>query len=230
VTVVGIVGHHHAVPRPFGVLPVTGSPTAYVEGISAAGGRPVLLPGSLAPALLDVVDALVLTGGGDVDPTLYGGRPDAATGVDRERDEAEIALIRAAATARVPLLAVCRGMQLLAVSFGGGLASDLGDRHLKHPDGHPVHTAPGSLVESLVGPTASVTSLHHQAVRRPGTPWRMTAWAEDGTAEAMEWTGEEPWSVLGVQWHPELDDPTGPRLFTWLVRAAHRASGGLVRL
>jgi putative glutamine amidotransferase len=230
VTVVGIVGHRHVVPRPFGDLPVTGTPTPYVEGIAAAGGRPVLLPGSLAPSLLDVVDALVLTGGGDVDPTLYGGRSEAANGVDRSRDEEEIALIQAAATARIPLLAICRGMQLLAVAFGGGLATDLGDRHLKHLVGHPVRTAPGSLVEGLVGPTSHVTSLHHQAVDRPGTPWRVTAWAEDDTAEAMEWAGEEPWPVLAVQWHPELDDPTGPGLFSWLVRAAERASGGLVRL
>jgi putative glutamine amidotransferase len=230
VTVIGIVGHRHTVLRPFGELPVTGSPTAYVEAIAAAGGRPVILPGGLSSELLGAVDALVLTGGGDIDPTLYGGDTSSAIGVDPARDREELALIRAAARTRTPVLAICRGMQLLAVAFGGGLAPELGDRHLKYGVGHAVRTASGSLLEALVGTDPWVTSLHHQAVDRPGPAWQVTAWAEDGTAEAMEWSGETRWPVLGVQWHPELDDPTGPALFSWLVGAAERASGELVRL
>ena len=216
-TVVGIVGYRHAVPRSFGELPVTGAPTAYVEGIRAAGGRPVLLPGSMAAELLDVVDALVLTGGDDL-------------GADRLRDAEELALIGAAARARVPLLAICRGMQLLAVAAGGDLVQDLGDRHLKHGVGHGVRTEAGSRVATLLGPAPWVTSLHHQAVERPGAWWRVTAWAEDGTAEAMEWVGEEPWDALAVQWHPEMADETGPSLFGWLVHEARTRSGDVVRL
>ena len=216
-TVVGIVGYRHQVQRSFGELPVTGAPTAYVEGIRAARGRPVVLSGDTAPEMLDVVDALVLTGGADV-------------GSDPLRDAEELHLIEAAVRARVPLLAICRGMQLLAVAAGGSLVEDLGDRHLKHGVGHPVRTEPGSRLAALTGPTPWVTSLHHQAVDRPGVGWWITAWAEDGTAEAMEWVGDEPWEAVAVQWHPELDDPTGPALFSWLVQAAEARIGDVVRL
>jgi hypothetical protein len=84
---------------------------------------------------------------------------------------------------------------------------------------------PGSLASSILGREAVTTSLHHQAVDDPGPSWRVTARAEDGVAEAVEWTGPEPWDVVGVQWHPEIpDDATGVRLFGWLVGAAHRRS------
>lgn len=216
-TVVGIVGYRHVVPRPFGELPVTGAPTAYVEAVDAAGGRPVLLPGGAADDLLDVVHALVLVGGDDI-------------GADPLRDAEELALIGAAARARLPLLAICRGMQLLAVAAGGRLVEDLGDRHLQYGVGHAVRTEAGSRVASLLGSAPWVTSLHHQAVDRPGTDWRVTAWAEDGTAEAMEWVGGEPWDALAVQWHPELADETGPPLFSWLVSEAKTRNGDVVRL
>jgi putative glutamine amidotransferase len=222
--VVGIVGHGYVVPRPFGDLAVTGTPRHYVEALVAAGARPVLLAGSHAVDLLDVVDGLVLTGGGDLDPALYGGDPDAAADVDRARDDAEIALVRAAAQARIPLLGVCRGAQVLAVAFGGRLTD--GVAHIDPHTGHPVSTRAGSEVHRLVGDRAVTSALHRQAITEPGTPWRATAWAEDGTVEAIEWSAGD-WDVLGVQWHPELawhddlDDPTGPALFDWLARAAH---------
>ncbi|MFL6172658.1 MAG: gamma-glutamyl-gamma-aminobutyrate hydrolase family protein [Marmoricola sp.] len=220
--VVGVVGHGYVVPKPFGDLPVTGTPPAFVESIVAAGGRPLILPPRQAPDLLDLVDALVLTGGGDVDPARYGGTGPAED-VDRQRDEDEIALVHAAAAAHLPLLGICRGMQILAVAFGGTLLGGLDHRI---PDGgHDVRTAPGSLVARLLGPTARTSALHQQAVHDPGPHWRVTAWSHDGITEAIE-PAVPGCPVLGVQWHPELavhpvlDDRTGPALFGWLVEQA----------
>ena len=221
--VVGVVGHGYRVPKPFGDLPVTGTPPAYLDSITAAGGRPLVLPPRQTPALLDLVDALVLTGGGDVDPARYGGTGPAED-VDPQRDEDEIAVVHAAAAAGLPVLGVCRGMQVLAVALGGTLVGGLDHRI---PDGgHQVRTAPGSLVAGLLGPTAQTSALHRQAVHDPGPHWRATAWSDDGTIEAIEPTSDRP--VLGVQWHPELHadkvltDPTGPALFGWLVDQARR--------
>jgi putative glutamine amidotransferase len=218
--VVGIVGHRYAVPRPHVVLDVTGTPRAYPDRVAAAGGRPLVLPAGRAVELLDLVDALVLTGGGDLDPATYGGDPAAALDVQPERDADELALVRVAARQRIPLLGVCRGLQVLVVAFGGSLVPDLTTEHRLPDVGHEVRTAPESLVRGLLGANRRTTSLHHQAVADPGERWRVTAWADDGVPEAVEWAGPGDWPVLGVQWHPELDDPTGERLFAWLVGAA----------
>ncbi len=221
--VVGIVGHGYVVAKHFGDLAVVGTPADYVRQLAAAGARPVLLPGAAAYTMLDVVDALVLTGGGDVDPRLYGGSPDAAIDLDPARDDHELALARAAADAGTPLLGVCRGLQILAVAFGGTLTGNLGLSHVLPKVGHPVTTRPGSLVQSVLGDRPTVTSLHHQAVADPGPSWRATAWADDGVVEAIEWQGNTAWPVLGVQWHPELEGETGAALFGWIVRAARRS-------
>lgn len=225
--VVGIVGHGYTVPLHFGDLPVVGTPRAFTEVVADAGGRPVVLPSREAVDLLDVVDALVLTGGGDVDPAWYGGDPRAAIGVDRERDETEIRLVRAAADARVPILAVCRGLQVLAVAFGGTLRN--GVPHLLPEAGHDVSTAPGSLTHRLLGPRVRTSALHQQAIADLGPSWRPTAWSDDGTVEAIEPVADD-WPGLGVQWHPELvgreplGDGTGPAVFGWLVAAALASS------
>lgn len=205
--VVGIVGHGYVVARHFGDLAVVGTPQSYIRAVSAAGGRPVVLPGAGALALLDLVDALVLTGGDDI-------------GVNPERDAAEFAITHAAAERKMPLLGVCRGLQVLAVAYGGTLTGDLGMSHVKPDGGHRVITRAGSLTEQLVGTATTVTALHHLAVAHPGPSWRATAWTHDGQIEAAEWAGAREWPALGVQWHPELDDPTGPALFGWLVEEA----------
>ncbi|MGY2873775.1 putative glutamine amidotransferase [Marmoricola sp. URHA0025 HA25] len=217
--VIGIVGNAHVVPKHFGDLPVAGTPTRYVEAVARAGARPVVLPAHAALDLLDVVDALVLTGGGDVEPTRYGGAGGARE-VDPARDQVELALVRAAERGRLPLLGVCRGMQVMAVAYGGDLLD--GVDHIRPDTGHLVRTAPGSLVAELVGPAAVTTALHRQAVSAAGTSWRATAWADDDVVEAIEWVAGD-WAALGVQWHPELDDPTGPAVFGWIAAAA-RAS------
>jgi putative glutamine amidotransferase len=115
-------------------------------------------------------------------------------------------------------------MQLLAVACGGALRH--GVDHVRPGSGHPVRTAPGSTVRGLLGPEACTSALHHQAVAHPGADLRATAWADDGTIEALE-PIDPRWQVLGVQWHPELtghpsirDDQTGPALFGWVVAAA----------
>ncbi|MFL6024362.1 MAG: gamma-glutamyl-gamma-aminobutyrate hydrolase family protein, partial [Marmoricola sp.] len=217
--VVGVVGHGYLVPKPFGDLPVTGTPPTYPDAIWAAGGLPLILPPRQVPELLDLVDALVLTGGGDIDPARYGGTGEAEE-VDPRRDADEIAVVHAAAEAGLPLLGVCRGMQILAVAFGGTLVGGLD--HRLPEGGHEVRTADGSVVRQLLGATARTSALHRQAVLDPGPRWRATAWSHDGTNEALE-PAVPGCAVLGVQWHPELsahehlDDATGPALFGWLV-------------
>ncbi|WP_377643501.1 gamma-glutamyl-gamma-aminobutyrate hydrolase family protein [Oryzobacter terrae] len=221
--VVGVVGHRYVVPRPYVDLPVTGTPHAYTDRVAAAGGRPLVLPAGRAVDLLDVVDALVLTGGADLDPALAGTDVGSADEVDRARDEDELALVREAHRRELPLLGVCRGLQVLVVAHGGTLVSDLGAGHRRPGVGHRVHTAPGSSIGRLLGGDCHTTSLHHQAVADPGPAFRVTARADDGVAEAVEWAGPGDWPVLGVQWHPELSqDATGAAVFGWLVAAALR--------
>lgn len=224
----GVVGHGYVVARPFGDLPVAGTPRSYVDVLDAVGARPVLLPGRHAAGLLDLVDAIVLTGGGDLDPALHGGDPATAHGVDRERDDHELALVEAAARTRTPLLGVCRGAQLLAVAFGGRLVGGVG--HLHPCTGHPVRSREGSLVSRLLGDRFVSSALHQQAVSDAGPCWTPTAWTADGTIEAIEWRAGD-WPVLGVQWHPELGaDDTGAAIFGWLCGVASGGGSGRARV
>ena len=160
--VIGIAGAGYDVPRFWGTLPVRGVPTSYVDAVAAAGGRPVILPPGHAVDLLDVVDGVVLAGGDDI-------------GLDPDRDRAEIALVNAARDRRLPLLAVCRGLQLATVADGGSLVPDLALTHVRPDVGHPVTTTPGSLISSLLGEAPTVSSLHHQAADRLGSGWEATA-------------------------------------------------------
>jgi len=208
------------VERHFGELDVVGTPAAYVDRVIAAGARPVLVPGAAAIELLDAVDALILTGGGDLAPDLYGSSSTSARDVDPVRDVDELTLVRAAAAAAIPLLGVCRGLQVLAVAFGATLNPDHGMRHVLPDVGHAVTTDPGSELHSLLGPRPQVSALHNQAIESTGTCWRATAWTDDGVIEGIEWVGELDWPVLGVQWHPELEGDTGTVLFDWLVDQA----------
>lgn len=207
-----------------------GLPLAYVDALEGAGGAAVLLTGGTAPAaLLDRVDGLLLAGGGDIDPASYGAAPHRSVGgVDRARDSLELALARAAVERRLPLLAICRGMQVLNVALGGDLHQDLegsgGIDHGRHGDAdHPVRCAPGSLLASVCGPlVAHCASHHHQGVARLAGGLEAVGWSDDGLVEAVELRGSDGW-LLGVQWHPERTaaaDPVQQALFEAFVAAA----------
>ncbi|MFL1429678.1 MULTISPECIES: gamma-glutamyl-gamma-aminobutyrate hydrolase family protein [unclassified Nocardiopsis] len=202
-------------------------PQEYVDAVAATGAVPVLLPPvANAAGAVRALDGLLLAGGGDIDPARYGAeRAERTAGVQRARDAAEDALLTAALDRGLPVLGVCRGMQLLNVFRGGSLHQHLPDTvghdgHRKRTgvfDPHPVTVAEGTLTARVLGRTRlDVPSYHHQAVADLGTGVRATAWADDGTVEALEYEGTD--TVLGVQWHPEMG--TDPSLFAWLTRLA----------
>lgn len=201
----------------------------YADAVLAAGGVPVLLPpvagtDDVARAVVARIDALVVSGGADVDPGRYGAEPDRRTTSWREdRDAWETALLRAADDAGLPTLGVCRGMQVMAVAGGGSLHQHTPDMvgHEEHSPGGPtfgrigVRTAEGSRLRYVVGEQAEVGCHHHQSVdTHPG--FEPVAWAADGSLEAMERPG--PRFCLAVQWHPEVG--TDHTLFAALVSAA----------
>ncbi len=201
-------------------------PADYVRQVSAAGGVPVLLPPIAGDVeVLDRLDALVLAGGADVDPARYGAERSPRTGpAAADRDEAELALLAGAVDRDLPVLAVCRGLQLLTVLRGGTLVQHLpdvvgSDVHVPAPGTYgdnPVRIAAGSRLAALVGERAVWACHHHQAVDELGGGLTAVAWAEDGTVEAAELDSAR--FVVGVQGHPEVGDDA--RLFTGLVAAA----------
>lgn len=214
---------------------------AYIRAVERAGGVPLLLtpyhsPGALA-RLSEYVDGVLLTGGGDIDPALFGETPHPKTElVSAERDALELERVtRQAIDAGVPLLAICRGLQVLNVARSGTLhqhVPDLfGDAVTHSQSGarsdrtHEVIVEPGTLLADLAGAARlRVNSLHHQAIKDLGDGLKPVAWAEDKVIEAVELPGARGF-VLGVQWHPEElvdDDPTALALFRALVDAASR--------
>lgn len=202
-------------------------PRTYLDAVLAAGGIPLLLPPSVeAAAAVERLDAVVLAGGPDVDPARYGAARAPRTGAPRpERDEAELAVLHRALELRRPVLAVCRGLQVLNVALGGTLHQHLPD--VAGHDGHNprpgvfattrVTLEPGSVVAGALGARVDGQCHHHQGIDRLAEGLVSTGRAGDGTIEAVELAGSP--FVLGVQWHPEQDDP---RLFAALVAAVSR--------
>ncbi len=202
----------------------------YVESVVRAGGCPVVLPvmgPALAATAVGPLDGLILPGGGDVDPGCYDERPAPETNtVDPSRDAWEMACLHAALERRLPVLAICRGVQLLNVALGGSLVQDVPsatgephgwaarfDEHV-----HPVRLDPASRLAAALGTDeVGTNSLHHQAVDRLGDGVRAVGWAPDGTVEAIEVDGHP--EVVAVQWHPELlvSDDRNQGLFRDLV-------------
>ncbi|MCG0278756.1 MAG: gamma-glutamyl-gamma-aminobutyrate hydrolase family protein [Thermanaeromonas sp.] len=187
---------------------------AYVNAILQAGGIPLLLPSGskkMAEEYLRIIDGLLLTGGGDVDPRLYGEEPKGGLGrILKERDEFELYITQRALVLGKPILAICRGMQVLNVAAGGTLYQDIARElgsSLHNPGGprnavhHRVEIRSGTLLGQWLEGQVGVNSMHHQAVRSLGQGLRVSATSEDGVIEAIEGTGEV--FVVGVQWHPE---------------------------
>lgn len=210
---------------------------AYMRAVEQAGGLPLLAPPypELVAALVARADAILLIGGEDVDPSRYGAARHAKTeDAAPARDAMELALVQAARGARLPLLAICRGLQVLNVALGGTLVQDIPDERggaTAHDPGgardarsHDVRVAPDSrLARLLLTDSLAVNSLHHQAVDRLGRGLRAVAHSADGIVEAAETTDPRWWAV-GVQWHPEeliaTSEPWDRRLFDAFVEAA----------
>lgn len=230
--VVGIAAHQALVEEAGTPVRHHVTNSAYVKAVRKAGGIPVLLPliaRSDIDGFLTSVGAVVLTGGDDVDPAAYGQAQQPETGrTDPERDDLEVRLARAAVERDVPMLAICRGCQILNVALGGELAQHVDDHFdlARYNEAvHGVEIEPAAELRRWIGPSADpeglpVNSLHHQAVSRLGRALRVTARAPDGTVEALEVDGAP--DVLGVQWHPELlrHRPEHLALFRSLVERA----------
>jgi putative glutamine amidotransferase len=215
------------------------APDDYVRAVWDAGGLPLVLPvlrEEGAAALVELVDGVLLTGGGDVDPAMYGqDRTEPLIDVDPRRDVIESALVRNSIDRHRPLLAVCRGVQMLNVALGGSLIPDLpsagwASHDQQAPSADPHHDVsidPDSRIGRAIGrSTVAVNSFHHQAVRTEAPSLKVVARASDGLVEAVELVDSTRW-VVGVQWHPEMMVPNHPAqwgLFRALVEEARAVS------
>jgi putative glutamine amidotransferase len=224
----------------------TGLNSAYVRSVSAAGGIPVMLSPLIGPSYaaraLDGVDGLVLTGGEDVDPAWYNTeRSPLSNPPSRERDLFELALFAAARQRELPILGICRGIQLINVALGGTLYQDLPSERPGPVDhnragtrtdrSHAIRLAPGSLAAEVLGAeSVRVNSFHHQGIRDLAPGLVATGWSEDGLIEAVEAAAGQPW-LLAVQWHPEemhAESAAPDRgLFTALVERAGSAAASV---
>ena len=211
-------------------------PADYIDAVRRAGGVPLLIaPGEpRVEAILDVIDALVLSGGGDIDPSRYDGkRHETNYSIDQERDTLELELARRVIDSSIPTLGICRGAQILNVVQGGKLIEHIPDEvgvkvlHRappREPVTHGIKLKTGSRLARILGRDQfDATSWHHQALRGAAAGFDAVAHAPDGTIEAIEMPSH-PW-MIAVQWHPELSaasDPLQQKLFDALVEAARK--------
>jgi putative glutamine amidotransferase len=204
-------------------VPAALLPWTYVQQVIDAGGVPILLPPepSTAVEIIEAVDALMLTGGPDVNPELYGEQRGPDTQYPRaSRDETELAALAAAQDRGLPILAICRGVQLLNVARGGTLHQHLPDhapKVLGQYDTNTIRIEPGTKLAAALGETATVLCAHHQAIKQVGEGLTPVAWSPDGTVEGVE-DPSQPW-LVGIQPHPEELAESLP-LFEAFVRAA----------
>ena len=205
-------------------------PDSYARSVESAGGVPLLIPPLkiARPFLWSCLQGIIFSGGGDISPLCFNREPLPGLGeVDPERDDLELYLVREALERELPLMGICRGMQLLNVAAGGTVIQHLGTDGLQHFQKsrrcHPSHTVnivTGSRLATITGEgVLPVNSFHHQAVEHVAPVFRKTAFAPDGVVEAIE--SRRHRFVLGLQWHPEcLVHPSSAALFRELVRAA----------
>jgi putative glutamine amidotransferase len=230
--IIGITGELEAARWGNWIREAVVSPVSYTRAVERAGGTPVILPpvpASSVPVLIAGLNGLVLTGGRDVDPSLYDQAPHEQTDLpDHRRDRFELILTRAAIDADLPFLAVCRGLHILNVARGGTLAQYLPDRlgnqtHRPDPVKMTTHTVTISAASKLgrvLGETAQVPAAHQQAIDRMGNGLLTVAWTHDQVVEGVELEGHR--FGLGVQWNPE--DGDDPRLFEALVTESEAAA------
>ncbi len=235
---IGLTGRrktgHQLIGQPEALLDLEGDwyYTNYARGVLAAGGLPVHLPLDVDPALfVERLDGIVITGGADVWPERYGATPaPTAEPAETERDDFELATLDAANAASLPVLGICRGLQVINVHAGGTLHQHV-PAHARYDVAingpiHDVAISEGSALGRLYGTSHQVNSLHHQTVDHLGNNLLVTASHEDGTVEGIEHT---TLPILAVQWHPEmLDTCEGDPLFGWIVdqASAGTASAG----
>ena len=211
------------------------TPVLYVEAVLRAGGVPMMLSGQCpdcAERWLDVVDAVVLIGGGDINPAEFGSTGhETISNLSAERDAMELALMRALLVRPKPVLAICRGMQILNTVLGGTLHVHLPDvvgESVLHrapprdPISHGIQVAADSELAKVIGEQVHTASWHHQAIQQLGKGLKAVAWAPDGVIEAVELEGRQ--DVLAVQWHPEItaaEDDGQQQMFDWLIKQAN---------
>lgn len=237
--VIGITGNYEDLTCKLG--------RGYYQSVVAAGGVPVVIPPvadkHVIVNTLEHIDALILSGGGDINPLWAGEEPSPKLhGINQERDLPELLIARLAYNRQIPMLGICRGIQTLATAFGGKVAQDISDvatiKHSQDADrSEPTHSViideDSSLFDIYKSTKVMVNSFHHQAVAEAGDKFRVIAKSPDGIIEAME--SSEFKSILGVQWHPECLEEGLP-LFQWLVneaksyREAHRTHDRVLTL
>lgn len=218
-------------------------PGTYVDAVQAVGGTPILLPPCANPErLLSAIDGLIFSGGGDIHPALYHGEMHSTIyGTDDDRDQFEFQLAKRAIASSIPVLGICRGLQILTVASGGQLIPHMPDvygdsvvhrlDHPRRPIEHDVSIKSETQLNEILGvETMPIVSWHHQAAQSVPTGWRLAAQASDGSIEALEHE-QHPW-MLALQWHPELSatHPAHQRLFQAFVAASSETIGSILQM
>jgi putative glutamine amidotransferase len=204
-----------------------GQNAAYVKAVEEAGGIPLLVPPQASiDELFEILDGILFTGGGDLEPTHYDPENRGSEGIDPDRDQLELGLARRAAAEGVPIFGICRGQQVINVALDGGLIQDVGEHRQEASRAaatHTVEVAPGSRLAGIVGPLVEVNTFHHQVVdpNRIGRGLKVTAFSNDGQ-RFIEGLESEDGRILTVQWHPEemTDREEAKGLFRRLVESA----------